>query len=63
MRSHKIGKMSNILLNGDSGSGKSTVLLQLQIFLENQGYINCHWINCKQLIGKRPEVVKNLLTG
>ena len=30
--------------------------------MQNQDFVYCHWINCKQYIGKRPEVVKNLLT-
>ena len=51
-KAQRIGKMTNVLLHGDSGSGKSTVLQQLQQICQSQEHIYCHWINCKQYIGK-----------
>ena len=51
-KAQRIGKMANILLHGESGSGKSTVLQQLQQICQSQEHIYCHWINCKQFIGK-----------
>lgn len=48
-RGSSIGKQSNLILVGDSGSGKSTVLQQLNQLLK---LVYCHQISCKQLIGK-----------
>ena len=50
-RAQRIGKQSNAILQGESGSGKSTVLQQLEQLMQKQDNIYCHWINCKQFIG------------
>lgn len=50
-RGYNIGKQSNLILVGDSGSGKSTVLQQLNQLLK---LVYCHRISCKQLIGECP---------
>ena len=48
-----IGKRFNGILVGESGTGKSTLLQQLEQRCQNQKpYVYCHRINCKHLIGK-----------
>ena len=50
-----IGKQFNAILLGESGTGKSTLLQQLEQLCQNQKpYVYCHRINCKQLIGEFP---------